>query len=297
MPDKCDGSELLFEAPFFFFFFFSCRTTLATFHACKQMQHYKFRKAQKQLDFSSKCNKVWLKCQVLVNVYDEATESCQTGYVTNMAWDGEALQRVIKTGQNITGTHLEGVRDICELPAQSPKETKYNTHPGHRLFILPPSGKRSRSICCWTTELQSSFLPPGWGTQCIPHTPLYNSFYFCNVFIYSSAFILCCLGNYNFWFPFIVLCWIMAIIMVIDIFALRHSHTSCKIVSSMNQHLVKVLGHPGPPIREERKLSEAQLLPGCQAKGVKDSQEANVTGKRWHQQRSLHHLWERKWCW
>lgn len=244
MPDKCDRFELLFEA---LFFLMSCTTTLATFHACKQMQPYEFRKAQKQLDVFRKCNKVLFECQVLVNFYSEATESCQTGNVLNMAWDREALQRVIKTAQNITCTHLESIRDIRELPAQSPKETKYHTQPCHRLFILPPSGKRSCSFCCWTTEQQSSFLSSGWDTQYIPHTPLYNSFYFCNVFIYSPAFIFCCLGNYNFWFHFIVLCWIMTIIMVIDIFALRHSHTSCKLVSSMNQHFVKCWATQGHP--------------------------------------------------
>ncbi len=40
-----------------------------------------------------------------------------------MAQDRRALQRVIKTAQNIIGTHLPSISDIGEVPAQSPKFT------------------------------------------------------------------------------------------------------------------------------------------------------------------------------
>ncbi len=124
------------------------------------------KKAQKRLYFLRKLNKAKFPCQVLVNFYRGATESILTENITNwhglcMAQDRRASQQVIKTAQNITGTHLLSISDISEVRrlCRAQRILKHKTHPSHNLFTLLPSGKQYRSIHCHTTRLQRSFFP------------------------------------------------------------------------------------------------------------------------------------------
>lgn len=76
-------------------------------------------------------------CQILVNFYRGAIESTLTGN-----WDQQALQRVIKTTQNITGTHLPSISVICKRMCLhgAQRIQKDNTHPNHSLLTLLLSG-------------------------------------------------------------------------------------------------------------------------------------------------------------
>ncbi len=88
-----------------------------------------------------------------------------TGNITN--WHGlctnqdrRALQRVIKTTQNIIAIHLPSISDIGKVRClhRAQRILKDNTLPSHSPFSLLPSGKWYRSINCRTIRLQSSFF-------------------------------------------------------------------------------------------------------------------------------------------
>ncbi len=144
------------------------------------------KKAQKWLYFLRNLKRA--KCHVLTNFYRGAIESILTGSITIWqglctAQDRQALQRVIKTAQNIIGSHLPSISDISEMRRwhRARRILKDNTHPSHSSFILLPSGKWYRSICCRTTRLQSSFFPQAVRVLSSSSTLLINSFLFCFV--------------------------------------------------------------------------------------------------------------------
>ncbi|KAL3065206.1 hypothetical protein OYC64_015394 [Pagothenia borchgrevinki] len=93
-------------------------------------------------------------------------ESILTGCIT--AWYGsctvlnrKALQRVVKTAQNITRTELPSMEDLYSqrLRKKALRIIKDPHHPSHKLFSLLPSGRRYRSIRTKTTRLRDSFIP------------------------------------------------------------------------------------------------------------------------------------------
>ncbi|KAL3050839.1 hypothetical protein OYC64_001162 [Pagothenia borchgrevinki] len=104
--------------------------------------------------------------RILCNFYRCTIESILTGSMT--AWYGsctalnrKALQRVVKTAQNITRMELPSMEDLYSqrLRKKSLRITKDPHHPSHKLFCLLPSGRRYRSIRTKTTRLRDSFIP------------------------------------------------------------------------------------------------------------------------------------------
>ncbi|XP_078121563.1 immunoglobulin superfamily member 5 [Sander vitreus] len=70
----------------------------------------------------------------------------ETAHLEVQAQDRRALQLVIKTAQNIIGTHLPGIIDVSEKRdlCRARRILKDNTHPRNSLFTLLPSGKNYR---------------------------------------------------------------------------------------------------------------------------------------------------------
>ncbi|KAL3066704.1 hypothetical protein OYC64_016614 [Pagothenia borchgrevinki] len=104
--------------------------------------------------------------RILCNFYRCTIESILTGCIT--AWYGsctvlnrKALQRVVKTAQNITRTELPSMEDLYSqrLRKKALRIIKDPHHPSHKLFCLLPSGKRYRSMRTKTTRLRDSFIP------------------------------------------------------------------------------------------------------------------------------------------
>ncbi|KAM9568418.1 uncharacterized protein ACWYII_008726 isoform 1-T1 [Salvelinus alpinus] len=90
--------------------------------------------------------------RILKKFYSCTIESILTGCIT--AWygncsasDRKALQRVVRTAQNVTGAKLPAIQHLytrqCQKKAQ--KIVKDSSHRSHRLFSLLPHGKRYRS--------------------------------------------------------------------------------------------------------------------------------------------------------
>ncbi len=81
-------------------------------------------------------------------------------YGSSSAADKKALQRVIKTAQNIT-KHLLALEDIfvshCLQKIHNIVKDPY--HPAYNLFELLPSGKRYRFVKTRTTRFMNSFYP------------------------------------------------------------------------------------------------------------------------------------------
>ncbi|XP_073772777.1 uncharacterized protein [Danio rerio] len=105
------------------------------------------KKAHQRLFFLRQLNKNQLSSAILVNFYRCTIESILTNCVT--VWYGscsvaerEALQRVVKTAQRITGPTLPAIEDIqkkrCLHRAHSILRDTF--HPAHRLFSLLRSG-------------------------------------------------------------------------------------------------------------------------------------------------------------
>ncbi len=80
-------------------------------------------------------------------------------YGSSSAADKKALQRVIKTAQNITKQHLPALEDIfvshCLQKIHNILKDPY--HPAYNLFELLPSGKRYRSVKTHTTRFILSY--------------------------------------------------------------------------------------------------------------------------------------------
>jgi hypothetical protein len=72
-----------------------------------------------------------------------------------------ALQRVVRTAQNITGTELPAIKDIYIRRGgrKTQKIVKDYNHPSHRLFSLLPHGMWYWCIKSGTNKLLNSFSP------------------------------------------------------------------------------------------------------------------------------------------
>lgn len=103
------------------------------------------------------------KCQggwVMRNVFAVNRKRLLNGFwkqgarVTKTSSMGYLGRQVINTTQNITVTHQPSISDISEeknLP-RAQRILKDNIYHSHNLFILLPSGKIYKSICCHTNR-------------------------------------------------------------------------------------------------------------------------------------------------
>uniref|UniRef100_A0A8K9UCI4 Reverse transcriptase domain-containing protein n=1 Tax=Oncorhynchus mykiss TaxID=8022 RepID=A0A8K9UCI4_ONCMY len=91
-----------------------------------------------------------------------SSTGCITAWYGNCsASDREALQRVVRTAQYITGAKLPVIQDLyprrCQRKAL--KIVKDSSHASHRLFSLLPHGKQYRSAKSRSKRLLNSFYP------------------------------------------------------------------------------------------------------------------------------------------
>ncbi|XP_054649717.1 uncharacterized protein LOC129190933 isoform X1 [Dunckerocampus dactyliophorus] len=124
------------------------------------------KKSQRRLYFLRRLRKFGMSTTILSCFYRCIIESVLTASIT--VWygncttrDREALQRVIKTSQNIVGAALPSLQDIYKsrVLRRTHNLIKDSTHPQHSLFTLLPSGRRYRSLKSRTTRLANSFYP------------------------------------------------------------------------------------------------------------------------------------------
>ncbi len=103
---------------------------------------------------------------ILKTFYSGAIESLLTQCIS--VWhengsnrDCKALQRVVRLAECISGSALPSLQDIYlkRCKSRAAKIIKNSNHPGNRLFILLPSGKRFPSMIAKTERLRRSFFP------------------------------------------------------------------------------------------------------------------------------------------
>ncbi len=124
------------------------------------------KKAQQRLYFLCTLKKVNLSQQHLTSFYRCSIESVLTygiltWYGSSSAADRKALQRIIKTAQNITNQQLPSLDSIFNTLCLQKTQNilKDSFHPANHLFVRLPSGKRYRSIRTCTTRFMNSFYP------------------------------------------------------------------------------------------------------------------------------------------
>uniref|UniRef100_A0AAZ1X8U9 Reverse transcriptase domain-containing protein n=1 Tax=Oreochromis aureus TaxID=47969 RepID=A0AAZ1X8U9_OREAU len=140
------------------------------------------KKAQQRLFFLRKLKKANVPTQLLVNFYRSTIESilyhCITvWYFSCTAENCQALTRIVKTAQGIIGTKLLNLDTVyaSRLQKRASCIIKDPTHPGHRLFVPLPSGKRYRAIRTHTNRLKNSFFPRAVACVTLPQHTIANS--------------------------------------------------------------------------------------------------------------------------
>ncbi len=87
--------------------------------------------------------------------------SISVWYGNSSNQDCKALQRVVRLAERISESALPSLQDIYlkRCKSRAAKIIKDSNHPGNRLFMLLPSGKRFRSMMAKTERLRRSFFP------------------------------------------------------------------------------------------------------------------------------------------
>ncbi len=90
------------------------------------------------------------------------TQCISVWYSNATNQDCKALQRVMRLAERISGSALPSLQDIYlkRCKSRAAKIIKDSNHPGNRLFITLPSGKRFRSMMAKTERLRR-LLPSG----------------------------------------------------------------------------------------------------------------------------------------
>jgi hypothetical protein len=124
------------------------------------------KKARQRLFPLRKLKRFGMGPEILKRFYscniESILTSCMTAWYGNCsASDRKALQRVVRTAQNITGAKLPAIQDLYTRRCQRKALKMVNdpSHPSHRLFSLLPHGKRYRSAKSSTKRLLNSFSP------------------------------------------------------------------------------------------------------------------------------------------
>ncbi len=123
------------------------------------------KKARQRLYHLRQLRKFRVSPAILKTFYSGAIESALTQcisvwYSNSSNQDCKALQRVVRLAERISGSTLPSLQDIylkcCK--SRAAKIIEDSNHPGNRLFILLPSGKRFRSMMAKTERLRRSFF-------------------------------------------------------------------------------------------------------------------------------------------
>ncbi len=124
------------------------------------------KKARQRLYHLRQLRKFRVSPAILKTFYSGAIESVLTQCIS--VWysnatnqDCKALQRVVRLAERISGSALPSLQDIYlkRCKSRAAKIIKDSNHPGNRLFITLPSGKRFRSMMAKTERLRRSFYP------------------------------------------------------------------------------------------------------------------------------------------
>ncbi len=124
------------------------------------------KKARQRLYHLRQLRKFRVSPAILKTFYSGAIESVLTQCIS--VWysnatnqDCKALQRVVRLAERISGSALPSLQDIYlkRCKGRAVKIIKDSNHPGNRLFISLPSGKRFRSVLAKTERLRRSFYP------------------------------------------------------------------------------------------------------------------------------------------
>ncbi len=124
------------------------------------------KKARQRLYHLRQLRKFRVSPAILKTFYSGAIESVLTQCIS--VWysnatnqDCKALQRVVRLAERISGSALPSLQDIYfkRCKSRAAKIIKDSNHPGNRLFISLPSGKRFRSMMAKTERLRRSFFP------------------------------------------------------------------------------------------------------------------------------------------
>lgn len=124
------------------------------------------KKAQQRLFFLRKLKRAGLSSRLLVNFYRATIESIlclsvTVWYGSCTAQERKQLARVVKTAQGIVGCPLPDLDSIYagRVKKRARAIATDPSHPGQRLFVPLPSGKRYRNIHITTNRLKNSFYP------------------------------------------------------------------------------------------------------------------------------------------
>ncbi len=119
------------------------------------------KKARQRLYHLRQLRKCRVSPAILKTFYSGTIESVLTQcisvwYGNISSQDCKALQKVVRLG-----SALPSLQDIYlkRYKSRAVKIIKDSNHPGNRLFILLPSGKRFRSLMAKTERLRMSFFP------------------------------------------------------------------------------------------------------------------------------------------
>ncbi len=124
------------------------------------------KKARQRLYHLRQLRKFRVSPTILKTFYSGAIESVLTQCIS--VWysnatnqDCKALQRVVRLAERISGSALPSLQDIYlkRCKSRAAKIIKDSNHPGNRLFITLPSGKRFRSMMAKPERLRRSFYP------------------------------------------------------------------------------------------------------------------------------------------
>uniref|UniRef100_A0AAQ4Q691 Reverse transcriptase domain-containing protein n=1 Tax=Gasterosteus aculeatus aculeatus TaxID=481459 RepID=A0AAQ4Q691_GASAC len=137
------------------------------------------KKAQQRLFFLRQLKKLNLPKTMMVHFYTAIIESilCSSitvWYAAATAKDKGRLQRVIRSAERVIGCNLPSLQDL--FASRSLKRAKKiaadPSHPGQKLFVPLPSGRRLRSIRTTTSRHTNSFFPSAVGLINRARSPL-----------------------------------------------------------------------------------------------------------------------------
>uniref|UniRef100_A0AAQ4S2X5 Alkylated DNA repair protein AlkB homologue 8 N-terminal domain-containing protein n=2 Tax=Gasterosteus aculeatus aculeatus TaxID=481459 RepID=A0AAQ4S2X5_GASAC len=142
------------------------------------------KKAQQRLFFLRQLKKLNLPKTMMVHFYTAIMESilCSSitvWYAAATAKDKGRLQRVLRSAERVIGCNLPSLQDL--FASRSLKRAKKiaadPSHPGQKLFVPLPSGRRLRSIRTTTSRHTNSFFPSAVGliNRAGPPLPDYNT--------------------------------------------------------------------------------------------------------------------------
>uniref|UniRef100_A0AAQ4P2L3 Alkylated DNA repair protein AlkB homologue 8 N-terminal domain-containing protein n=1 Tax=Gasterosteus aculeatus aculeatus TaxID=481459 RepID=A0AAQ4P2L3_GASAC len=128
------------------------------------------KKAQQRLFFLRQLKKFNLPKTMMVHFYTAIIESilCSSitvWYAAATAKDKGRLERVIRSAERVIGCNLPSLQDL--FASRSLKRAKKivadPSHPGQKLFVPLPSGRRLQSIRTKTSRHMNSFFPSAVG--------------------------------------------------------------------------------------------------------------------------------------